>query len=1112
MRFTQLFGSQLRTLRRFMAFFLLGVATATTAQTLYGNLNGIVTDSSGAIIPNAHIQVTGLATGASREAISRSDGSYQIGNIAPGTYKVVIASPGFKSYEVSAIEIAANNSARVDGQMVPGNVSTEMTVTDAPPPLQTERGDVQYQISQTQVAELPTTSSYGRNFQSLFKLVPGVQPPIEQNTASANPGRSQAINFNGVANTINSTRIDGAIAGSPWLPALTIYMPSQDAIDNVNVVSNSFTAEQGTAGGGAVNIFIKSGTNQFHGTAYEYNSITQFNARNYFYTKIAFPVVPKNIYNEFGGSIGGPILKNKLFFFVDFNRVTSRAAVSNPSLTVIPTAVRSGDFSSIPYPVFDPTTGTSTGAGRTQFSGNVIPTGRLSAAALKLISWTPKPNNSNPTTGNYSAGGVLAYNRNSFDTKINYNPTSKSSIFGRYSIQPSNIFDPPALGQAGGPAVDGGQAGYSLGRVQSVGLGATHVFTPNLLMDAAAGYFRARINGQDTDYGHNYGLDDLAIPGTNGTDPFYSGIPIFNISNGTTSLGNTRAGNPFKFRDQQYSGNVNLSWIRGKHQMRFGGEYVHSAINHAQGAGNGPRGNFTFNGGATGNNDGVNTPSGTAGFYRAIADFLLGVPNTMGKTLQQFIPNGPRFSTFAFYAQDQWQVSPRLTLTYGLRYEYYTLPVRDHTGIFRYDPASGNVLIGGVGTTPYYTGVDGGKGGLGPRFGLNYRVNPATVFRGGYGIATDPENFRSLYNSYPGITSASYTGTTYIPAGDLRTGIPTIPVVDISSGVIVQPSNIANTTIPKVFRRGYVESWNTFIEHSFARDLVFGIGYVGMRHVRMLGSYDINAAPFGSTSASQRPLKNSLGQTITVAMSQLEPRFDENYHALQTQLAQRHWSSLQFGYAYTWSHGMNNYEQDSSQVNAPFNSAGLFYKNYGNSAKDRTNNHAIWLVAKLPFGKGHRYLNQGMVGRLVGGWDVDSVVQKASGTPIQLTDSTFSTFGDTQTPNLIVATPDRKLSGDASSLSYLNRANFTTGGSTTPGNVGRNSVRGPGFYDVDLALGKNFALWREYTFLFKVEALNLTNTPQFSNPASDYSSSANFGKITSSNPGRTVRLSGRIRF
>ncbi len=1115
-------------------------------QTLYGSLTGIVTDPVGSVVAGAKVTVTNPSTGLTRTDATDSTGTYQFTDLPPGTYDVSFTAPSFGQATSKAVPISANQTRRIDTALTVGNVITSVDVTTAPPTLQTERADVNYEISPTQVQELPTTSTAGRNFQGLYRLIPGIPPPTENNSQAGNPGRTQAVTANGIVNTVNSTKIDGAAVGYPWLQSIVAYIPPTDAIESANIVTNSFNAEQGAAGGIAANLIVKSGTNKFHGGAWEYNSIRDFNARSYFVRPTAaLPNKQKNIYNEFGANIGGPIIKDKLFFFFNYNKTSIRKYV-NGTMTIAPTAVRTGDFSSSSTIIYDPLTGNADGSGRTPFFQNKIPANRLSAAGLKILSLLPTETsatavNAQPS-GNYASGAVLAYDRSTYDTKVSYNPTASTTFFGRYSIQRSNIVDPPALGAAIGNTWDGGQPGTAPGTIQNIGLGATHSFTPNFLIDANAGFVRINLAARAPDYGSNYGLDVLNIPGTNGTTAFQSGIPGFIGSAGISSFGSYLQSSPFQFRDMQYVGNLNGTYVRRKHTFRFGGEYVHSAINHLQANNSGPRGQFTFTGGSTGNLDNVNTPNA----YRVIADVLLGMPNTVGKTVQYFQPNGPRFSVFSFYAQDTWKASSNLTLNYGIRYEYYPFANRDHTGVFRYDPATGNVLIGGRGTTPTNTGEDVGYGQFVPRFGVNYRLNEKTVIRAGAGITVDPENYRFFRDSYPALITLNQSGaTTYIPvaalnaasatnptmntlpSGTLAVGVPNVVVPDISSGVVPLPYNYATQTAPQKWRRGYIEAYNFFIDRDLARDVVLNIGYVGTHHVRQVLGIDINAAGVNPAGANGRPIfanANAPGgvrRNVNTILDVL-PTADEEYSGLQLQVSDHQLRSLQFGYSYTWSHYMNNWDADSTLGTPTFSTPGLYKRNFANSGFDRPHLNALWTVYRLPIGPGSQFLNTGILGRIVGGFDLNTITTYDSGKPYQITDSTQTGYGDTVVPNLIskpAITGVHYVPNSSGVLpnfpNYIvnngNYAKLTS--SASNGNLGRNTVRGPGYFNLDVGLTRNIPIYREMAVILKAESFDVTNTPQWGQPVGDVNNSG-FGQIQSvlSTSNRTLRFSGRISF
>jgi hypothetical protein len=465
------------------------MAPSASAQVLYGTLTGNVTDPTGAAIPAATVKARNVATGVERETISNGEGAYTFTDLNPGAYQITVSAEGFAPVRQDDISVVTNTSLRVNVALKLGSSDQQVTVSSAPPLLQSDTADTNYNISTQQIAELPTTSTTGRNFQSLYKLVPGSTPPAEQNSAGSNPQRAQAVNVNGVSNATNTTRIDGAVDAYPWLPYLVAYLPPTDGIESVNVVTGSFNAEQGAAGGSAINVTIKSGTNRLHGSVWEYNSIAQFNAQSW---QNRTGVRQKNIYNETGGTIGGPIIKDKLFFFFDYDRVTVDKAI-NGTLSVPTLAMRGGDFTGTGTLIYDPASGNSTGTGKTAFTGNKIPAGRIAPTALIMLQNLPAPNTGGvgALVNNYFGSATNAFNRQNYDTKITYVPTQQTSFFGHYSISPDTISDPQVFGaNPGGGTFDGGQPGVATGRIQNIGLGATHAFTPHLALDANAGYTR----------------------------------------------------------------------------------------------------------------------------------------------------------------------------------------------------------------------------------------------------------------------------------------------------------------------------------------------------------------------------------------------------------------------------------------------------------------------------------------------------------------------------------------------------------------------------------------------------------------------------------------------
>lgn len=1121
-------------------FLLIGCCPRLFAQVLYGRLTGNITDPTGAQVPNAHVVATEVATGVVHEGDSNAQGVYQFVDLNPGTYKVIANAAGFVATGHGGISLVANSTARIDIALQVGSASEQITVTTAPPELKTEEADTSYNISQQQMQELPTTSTTGRNFQSLYRLVPGSTPPAEQNSAGANPQRAQAVNVNGISNATNTTRIDGAVDAYPWLAYLVAYLPPTDGIENIDVVTGSFNAEQGAAGGSAINVTIKSGTNQLHGSVWEYNSIKQLNALTW---SNRTGTTPKNIYNEYGFSIGRPVRRNKLFFFFDYNKVPIRKAIGGTYVTVPTMAMRAGDFSAAGIKIYDPATGTTTGANKSQFTDNIVPTSRIAKAASVLLANLPAPNTgaTGALINNYTSTAVNAFNRENYDTKITYTPTQMTSFFGHYSISPSDISDPQIFGfNPGGGTWDGGQPGHATGRIQNIGLGFTHGFTSNFLMDANVGYTRQRLGANSDDFSlGDYGTDTLGIPGTNWSgSQYYAGIPGFYFTT-YAGLGNANSGSPFLFKDNQYTGNANASWIQGKHTIRFGGEYLHAAINHVQpgsGSYSTARGSFIFGGGTT-------AQSGTTiSYINSFADFLIGQATQYQKGEQSFNPEPLRYSTFAFYAQDTFQIARNITLNYGVRYEYYPMPVGDHFGTVFYDPSVrstvtdstygthtvGTVLVGGKGSIGQHAGVSNGWGMLVPRLGISYRVDNKTVIRGGFGITTDPDTLRGLLQAYPAAVTTSVSGAnSYVAATSLNTGlqstttqvgIPTLTIPNISAGTVALPAAISTVTIPKNFRRGYIESDNLSIQREMPLKLVANLAYVGTHAVRQQSSVNINASyPGGGTAG--RLLNATYGTgTNDTDLNALQPFRGSEYNGLQAQLTRGADIHGATGIIYTYSKAMD--AADNSQANGlTFAYPTYWNRNWALAGYDRKHNFQWWTTYNLPFGRDQRLLTSGPLAYFIGGWKLSTVLSRVSGTPLTITGSdAFSSYGNTTVADRLPGV-NMTISGrtyTSSGYKYLNASAFadvTSATASTPrlGTAGRNCVRGPGFFDLDAGLKKVFPIWSTVKFEFAAESFDVTNTPQFANPATAVTSST-FGIVSSSNANRTLRLSGRISF
>ncbi len=447
---------------------LLVLPRVAAPQVLYGTLTGNVTDQTGAMLPGSTVEILNVGTNVLKTAFTDTRGSYTVSDLQPGLYMVTMSAPSFNKRVQRNIRVDANAVRRVDGQLDVSSVSETIEVTVAAPALQTDRADVHITQSAREVNDLPLTGSAGRNYQSIMVVVPGAVMAGEQNSAAGSPQRSISFNVNGASRLQNATKVDGASVVYPWLPTNTAYVPSSEAIEEVSIVTNSYNAQQGFAGGANINVILKSGTGAFHGTAWGYRTDSDWRARNHFQTT---PTNPKDVLDQFGANLSGPIIKNRLFFFANWERTKRENSSPLRFYSLATQALRNGDFSGTGVTIYDPASNPDP-ALRTPFPGNIIPANRIDPAALELIKRLPLPNGSG-FVNNFTASGTGTYTRNNIDTKINFQASPKLGLFARYSVSPSNIVDPSSLGEAGGDALNGGQVGNAPGRTHIAGAGGT---------------------------------------------------------------------------------------------------------------------------------------------------------------------------------------------------------------------------------------------------------------------------------------------------------------------------------------------------------------------------------------------------------------------------------------------------------------------------------------------------------------------------------------------------------------------------------------------------------------------------------------------------------------
>lgn len=1101
-----------------MGLLLLVWCTAGNAQVLYGSLTGNVQDPSGAAVPGATVEAVNINTGISKSVTTNDQGGFAFSDLQVGVYKVTVSRASFKTLLKEQVRVDANTTQRFDAQLEVGEVKETVTITsDTSDTIQTDRADVNVTQTARQVNDLPLTGSVGRNYQSLMQIVPGAIMQGEQNSAAGSPQRSISFNVNGVSRLQNNTRVDGAGVVYPWLPTNTAYVPPAEAIQEVNIVTNAFDAEQGLAGGAAINVSLKSGTNAFHGAGWVYDTNSTFGkARNYFQTT---PQNPKDILVQYGFAVGGPVWKNKLFFFTDLENTTRRQLSRTNTVTIAPASLRPTaagvDFSGTGTVIYDPASNADP-ALRTPFAGNVIPLNRIDVGAIELIKLLPLPTQGG-FTNNFVSNGVASFDRTNFDAKINYNYSDKLTFFGRYSYSPTTITEPPLLGDAGGDALNGGQLGTAPGKVFVASVGTTYTINSSMIFDAVVGYTRQHL-GAEFDLDNNFSLDVQKIPGTNGPDRLQGGKAAFQVS-GWANMGNPNTGNPFVFRDNQYTIAANLTWIRGSHGLRFGLDYQDQQINHFQPQGGTfqtVRGTFQINGNATALQNGA-----AANAFNAWAAFLLGLPSSAGKVDQLRNPNAVYMKSYAIYGRDHWQVNRNLTVTYGLRWELYPFPTKDNTGINRFDPDTGLVLTGGLSGVPKDTGAESGFGKFLPRIGIAYRMGEKTVIRGGYGQSSDPRPFIDFRNAYPVVNAYAmpaikFNGVdnAFIPVTTFRQGIiNTSGVIDLNAGSIKLPANSGTTTYPKTPMRNVIHSFNVFIERELPWKFKGQIGYVGTRVPGQMGFININAGAPGTGTAG-RPLFATFG--LTADINEIMPYRDTTYDSMQMTISRRFAGST-IGLAYTLSKTINYADNDA---NPRIQYLPAAERNKGLAGYDRPHNLQIYGVYDLPFGRDKMWANKGIISKLLGGFQLNAIAGIQSGTPITIVQGNgfnLNALGSGQFPDQVK--PEvRIVGGIGNGNEYFDRSafaivNIPSGQPQRFGSAGRNNVRGPGFFNIDAGLFRTVAIGERIKVQFRAEAINLLNHANFANPQADINN-AQFGFITSTTGTgeRNMRFAVRVAF
>jgi len=1053
-------------------------------QVLYGSIVGVVRDATAAVLPGATVTITHNETKATRETITDATGSYRFSTVQTGTYTVTVALTGLQTFTRNDVPVTLNSVARVDATLGAGQLQENVTVSADSPLLQTDRAEVRQELRARELQDLPVP--IGRNYQELFVTLPGFTPPADAHSIPSNPSRALTFNVNGASNQGNNTRIDGVSSTNVWLPHVVAYVPALESIETVNVVTNNFDAEQGLAGGAAISVQIKSGTNQVRGSAFEYHFNEKMRASNYFTPPGT--TEGKWLENQFGGTLGGPFKKNNLFYFVSYEGTRQDREV--PRTLSVPTqAVRSGNFNGTGTTIYDPSTGNPDGTGRTPFPGNTIPQDRISQVAKKLLAQLPLPNLTGDMN-NYFTQPRFQFNRWTVDSKVNWNASERLHIFGRYSQLDFSQNSETVFGNQlqGDDATGGGNPGIGWGDTFNFSGGATYTIGNNLAIDGHFGWVRMTSNVEMTDVREQKGRDWLGIPGTNGPDLVDGGTPFFDLD-GYTDLGTIEDFMPYYRDDDQYQVVANVTWMKGSHNFRFGSDVYRTGMNHIQPEilddSFGSRGGFNFNAGPTQLRGG---PGGTN--FNSFGSFLLGLPSESGRLRLNVAPYTTRSWQYSFYARDQWQVNPKMTVSFGTRYEYFPIPTRADRGLERYNLDTNMMEIGGLSGVPEDLGVKMQKNLLSPRVGITFRLAESSVIRGGFGITNDPYSLaRSMRTNHPILVNlydeAEHSFTWVRP---IEQGIPLIPEPDLTSGIIPVPGNVTVVTLPDDFKRGRLDSWNVAFEKELWGGLVGEATYVGNRTTNQLGVLEQNWSPIGGGSAG-RQLVQKFGRTAATLL--IAPVGDTHYNALQTSLSRRFRNGWSFNANYTLSRAVGLRGAPNSDNQPAIRIPDLYYLNKTIADFNRTHVFNFRSLLELPFGPGRRWLsNGGVVAAVVGGWQLNNVVSLRSGTPFTVTASgtLLNTPSITQNPADQVKDDVEILGGVGRGNSYFDPFAFVPVTEQRLGNAGFNSLVGPGRAQWDMNLFRQINLGQQTNVQLRIEAFNVTNTPHFSNPGANRSS------------------------
>lgn len=1047
------------------------------AQGVSGTIVGTVRDLSGAVVPVAVVTATNTQTGISHSTVTGGEGGYTIPGLPPGTYKVTAQAKGFSTAVVENGSVLVQETTRVDFTLSPGETTQTVNVTAEAPLVQSTTSDLGHVVESRQMEALPLN---GRLFEQLVTIVPGAIQAgwsdfAENPSAAGAVTPTQAV-VNGLPWSGNYYMVDGVHNTEP-LNAFISITPPLDSIDSFKVETSNPNAEYGSFGGAIVNLAIKSGTNDFHGGFFDFLRNDALNARD-FWARSRSPYKS----NQFGGSFGGPIVKNKVFFFADFQQLLQHQGQTNV-LTVPSVLQRQGVLTEgNQSPIYDPLTGQP-------FANMTIPSYRTDPVAQKVANLFPLPIQPG-LVNNYIDNTVNIEHVPQGDAKVDWQVTEKDRIFARESAAHKSFSSP----SGGNMFMMGGPNSDALN--QNAAAGWNRVISPTMLNELRVGFNRFNVQDWANTFGVNVN-NALGIP--NGNIPgltYTSGIAQFNIS-GFTATGDPgwtnakRIANIFEYSDT-------LTWTTGRHTLKFGGELqrIQSTLTNSQ---DDPRGIFNFNGNYTSN-------QGAPGTGNAFASFLLGYPNYVARDFVNTVP-AVRMTFAGVFVQDDFRVNQSLTLNLGLRWDLFTRPVEKYNRQTNFDPNTGLIDVASSGNRG--PNVDNYFGNVGPRVGLAYSPDHgATAIRAAFGISYFPDNFGAtggtLERNYPLFTLGRYnTPTPFTPFWTLSgNGLTTpINVPFTPGGTLVPPPGFGVFFVARGFKQDQAQVWNFSVERQLPANMMLSVAYVGTHGLHLYRDLQLNQTLPGPGPVQPRLPFYSVAPNIPT-VDQRNGDGTSHYNALQAKVQKRFSYGLSFLASYTWSKTMDN----TTNIVYPYNDKLNYALSNGFKLVDIPQNFVFSYTYELPV----PHLS-GAAKYLASGWSINGISTFQAGQPLFVTvaNNLLNNNGGSNPANITCSS----VSTPKTVTQWFDTSCFAAPAPYTFGNGGVGHVRGPGINNTDFSLAKETSLGSESRRLrLEADFFNVFNTAHFSNPNTTLGNAA-FGAISGDRlPPRLIQLGAKFSF